>query len=52
MTTATIDTLKPRDKRASVGFGRTQTDAIGRAIAEAQDELIIRKDLELALAPI
>ena len=31
---------------------RAQAEAVVRAIAEAQDELITRKDLEIALAPL
>ena len=34
------------------GFDRAQAEAVVRAIAEAQDELITRKDLEIALAPL
>ena len=34
------------------GFDRAQAEAVVRAIAEAQDELITRKDLEIALAPV
>jgi hypothetical protein len=36
----------------SAGFDRAQAEAVVRAIAEAQDELITRKDLEIALAPL
>ena len=34
------------------GFDRAQAEAVVRAIAQAQDELITRKDLEIALAPL
>lgn len=34
------------------GFDQAQAEAVVRAIAEAQDELITRKDLEIALAPV
>ena len=34
------------------GFDRAQAEAVVRAIAQAQDELITRKDLEIALAPV
>lgn len=34
------------------GFDQAQAEAVVRAIAEAQDELITRKDLEIALAPL
>ena len=52
MATITIDTLKLSDKLVSAGFDRAQAEAVVRAIAEAQDELITRKDLEIALAPV
>ena len=52
MATITIDTLKLSDKLVSAGFDRAQAEAVVRAIAEAQDELIARKDLEIALAPV
>ena len=34
------------------GFDQAQAEAVVRAITEAQDELIARKDLEIALAPV
>ncbi len=52
MTTITIDTLKLSDKLESAGFNRQQAEAVVRAIAEAQDELVSKKDLEIALASI
>ena len=52
MTTITIDTLKLSDKLTSAGFDRTQAEAVVRAIAEAQDELVSKKDIEIALAPL
>ncbi len=52
MTTMTIDTLKLADKLESAGFNRDQAAAVVRAIAESQDELITKKDLDIALAPI
>jgi hypothetical protein len=52
MATITIDTLKLSDKLVSAGFDRAQAEAVVRAIAEAQDELITRKDLEISLAPL
>ncbi len=52
MATITINTLKLSDKLVSAGFDRAQAEAVVRAIAEAQDELITRKDLEIALAPL
>ena len=52
MATVTFDTLKLSDKLVSAGFDRAQAEAVVRAIADAQDELITRKDLEIALIPI
>jgi hypothetical protein len=52
MTSMTIDTLKLADKLESAGFNRDQAAAVLRAIAESQDELVTRKDLDIALAPI
>jgi hypothetical protein len=52
MATITIDTLKLSDKLVSAGFDRAQAEAVVRVIAEAQDELITRKDLEISLAPL
>ncbi len=52
MTTVTVDTLKLSDKLESAGFNRAQADAVVRAIAEAQDELITKQSLEIAIAPV
>lgn len=52
MTTVTIDTLKLSDRLESAGFSRAQAEAVVRAIAEAQDQLVTSKDLEIALAPL
>ena len=52
MTTLTIDTLKLSDKLEGAGFSRTQAEAVVRAIAEAQDELVTKNNLEIALAPL
>ena len=52
MTTITIDTLKLSDKLTNAGFDRIQAEAVVRAIAEAQDELVSKKDIEIALAPL
>lgn len=48
----TIDTLKLADKLESAGFNRDQAAAVVRAIAESQDELVTKKDLDIALAPL
>ena len=47
-----IDTLKLSDKLAGAGFDRAQAEAVVRAIAEAQDELVTKTQLEIALAPL
>lgn len=52
MTTVTVDTLKLSDKLEAAGFSRPQAEAVVRAIAEAQDELVTQKDTEIALAPL
>jgi hypothetical protein len=52
MTTVTLDTLKLADKLASAGFDRVQAEAVVRAIAEAQDELVTRSALQIELAPM
>ena len=45
-------TQAQQQARECAGFDRAQAEAVVRAIAEAQDELITRKDLEIALAPL
>ena len=52
MTTMTIDTLNLADKLESAGFNRDQAAVVMRAIAESQDELVTKQDLDIALAPI
>ena len=52
MTTITVDTLKLSDKLENAGFTRVQAEAVVRAIAEAQDELVTRQGIEIALAPL
>ena len=52
MSTITFDSLKLADKLKTAGFTAAQAEAIVRVIAEAQDELVTKKDLEISLAPL
>ncbi len=52
MSTITIDSLKLSDKLKTAGFTAEQAEAVVRVIAEAQDDLVTKKDLDIALAPI
>ncbi|MFN4005267.1 MAG: DUF1640 domain-containing protein [Hylemonella sp.] len=52
MATITFDSLKLSDKLKSAGFTPEQAEAVVRVIAEAQDELVTVKDLDVALSPI
>ncbi len=52
MSTITFDSLKLADKLKTAGFTAEQAEAIVRVIAEAQDELVTKKDLEISLAPL
>ena len=52
MATITFDSLKLSDKLKASGFTPEQAEAVVRIIAEAQDDLVTKKDLEIALAPI
>ena len=52
MATITFDSLKLSDKLKASGFTPEQAEAVVRVIAEAQDDLVTKKDLEIALAPI
>ncbi len=52
MATITFDSLKLSDKLKSAGFTAEQAEAVVRVIAEAQDELVTVKDLDVALSPI
>ena len=51
MATITFDSLKLADRLKTAGFTAEQAEAVVRAIADAQDELVTKKDLEIALAP-
>lgn len=52
MSTITFDSLKLSDKLKSAGFTPDQAETVVRVIAEAQDDLVTRKDLEIALSPL
>ncbi|MDE2617389.1 MAG: DUF1640 domain-containing protein [Burkholderiales bacterium] len=52
MATITFDSLKLSDKLKASGFTPEQAETVVRVIAEAQDELVTRKDLDFALSPL
>ena len=52
MATITFDSLKISDKLKASGFTAEQAEAVVRVIAETQDELATKKDLDVALAPL
>jgi|APGre2960657468_1045069.scaffolds.fasta_scaffold39976_1 hypothetical protein len=52
MASITFDSLKLSDKLKTAGFTPEQAEAVVRVIAEAQDDLATKKDLDAALAPI
>jgi hypothetical protein len=52
MATVTVDSEKLADRLKTAGFTPEQAEAVVRVIAEAQDELVTKKDLEIALAPL
>ena len=52
MASITFDSLKLSDKLKTAGFTAEQAEAVVRVIAEAQDELVTKKDLDIALAPL
>ena len=52
MATITFDSLRVSDKLKSAGFTAEQAEAVVRVIAEAQDDLVTRKDLDAALSPL
>ncbi len=49
MATITFDSLKLSDKLKASGFTPEQAEAVVRVIAEAQDELVTKKDLQMGL---
>ncbi len=52
MATVTFDTLKLVEKLKTAGFAPEQAEAVVRAIADAQDELVTKAYLDVALAPL
>ena len=52
MSTITVDSLKLSDRLKTAGFTADQAETVVRVIAEAQDELVTKKDLDSALTPI
>ena len=52
MSTITFDSLKLSDRLKTAGFSAEQAETVVRVIAEAQDELVTKKDLDIALAPL
>ncbi|MBH2020416.1 MAG: DUF1640 domain-containing protein [Burkholderiales bacterium] len=52
MATITFDSLKLSDKLKASGFTAEQAETVVRAIAEAQDDLVTNKDLDVALSPL
>lgn len=48
----TFDTLDLVDKLKSAGIPQAQAEAVVRVIAEAQNRLVTKEDLEIALSPI
>ena len=52
MSTITFDSLKLSDKLKSAGFTADQAEAVVRVIAEAQDELVTNRGLDVALSPL
>ena len=52
MTTITFDTLRLVDKLKSAGVPQDQAEAFIRVVAEAQDSLVTKDDLEIALSPL
>ena len=52
MSTITFDSLKLSDKLKTAGFTADQAETVVRVIAEAQDDLVTKKDIDSALAPL
>ena len=48
MTTITFDTLELVEKLKNAGFEQSQAEAVVRVIAEAQDDLVTKRDLKEA----
>ena len=52
MSTITFDSLKLSDRLKTAGFTPEQAESVVRVIAEAQDDLVTKNDLEIALSPL
>jgi len=52
VTTITFDTQEAVIKLKAVGVSQEQADAFVRVIVEAQDSLVTKTELEIALTPI
>ena len=52
MTTITFDTLELVDRLKTAGIPQEQAEAVVRVIAEAQNRLLTKDDLEIALSPL
>ena len=52
MTTITFDTLDLVDRLKKAGIPQEQAEAVVRVIAEAQNRLVTKDDLEIALSPL
>lgn len=52
MATITFDTLKLVSELKNAGVPNDQAEAVVRAIAQAQEELVTKGDLESALTPV
>jgi hypothetical protein len=52
MATITFDTLELTESLKRVGISAEQAEAVVRAIAKAQDQLVTKNDLDVALYPI
>lgn len=52
MTTITFDTLELVDKLKTAGIPQEQAEAVVRVIADAQNKLVTKDDLEIALSPL
>ena len=49
MGTITFDSLRLSDKLKTAGFTAEQAEAVVRVVAEAQNELVTKQDLQFAL---
>lgn len=52
MATVTFDTLELVEKLKKSGVPQEQAEAVVRTIAEAQDHLVTKTDIQIELAPL